>query len=136
MKIPFTTGQPALLVSNASYSNPLPPEQSLFYILICSDDEIRGSLQPVGIAAQHWSPKKTAEDSARTQRYIADTIAHFEGIVAAKEEHLAIKDQQLAEKDHEIMRLTEANEKLSSLKNNPRGYLERRLRAASRGLRR
>jgi 2-polyprenyl-3-methyl-5-hydroxy-6-metoxy-1,4-benzoquinol methylase len=98
---------------------PIPRKRVLFFLLVCSDQPINIGLEPVMVTEQHWSAKELMESSDNTEKYIKDTIVHFEGIIVEKDQHLELKDQHLQLKDQQIAALSNAVAELST----PKGHL-------------
>jgi ubiquinone/menaquinone biosynthesis C-methylase UbiE len=69
--------------------SPLKPEQVLFFLLLCSNEPIKNSIKSVGVLAEHWSSKNVIAHNKKVEKYIKNTIKHFEGILIAKDKQIS-----------------------------------------------
>lgn len=77
---------------------PVKLDKVLYFYFLCSNRAIKEKLEPIGAISEHWSTRGMLEHNAKMDKYIKDTIKHYEKIFKAKDKELAGLRQELADK--------------------------------------
>lgn len=106
---------------------PVKSDKAIYFYMLCANRKITEAVEPLGAISEHWSERKTLEHNAEIDKYIRDTIKHYEDILAAKDklflEHYA-KHEEL-QKAHDTLRSEHA-----AVKNSRSWRAIQRMRAA------
>ena len=67
---------------------PVEPKQAIYFLILCSNSKISDHLPPVGAISERWTTKAMLEHNTKMEKYIKDTMAHYEGILEKKDEEI------------------------------------------------
>jgi ubiquinone/menaquinone biosynthesis C-methylase UbiE len=103
---------------------PINTDQALYFMAICSNQPIKTSVETLGVVSEHWSGKTISRQNQELQDYIKSTIAHYEGILKAKDEQILTQNAKIEELNKYIDNM--ASQKIIRMGSNVKSKLRRK----------
>lgn len=97
---------------------PVSPKKAIYFYMLLSNRKITESIEPLGAISEHWSDRDMLTHNQDVDQYIRKTMAHYEGILAEKEEQISGHLKQISKLSKELERIkgSFAHKTLSKLK--------------------
>ena len=77
---------------------PVSPEKAIYFFMLCSAQEIKQSVVPLGAISEHWSQRQISEQAANTQKHVDE----LEAKVHAQEVLISQKEDQIGHLQREL----------------------------------
>lgn len=81
---------------------PVKTDKAIYFYMLCSNRQIKEIVEPLGAISQHWSERQGLEHNAEIDKYIKDTINHYEGILSEKDKQIARHIEQVQALNNEL----------------------------------
>lgn len=67
---------------------PVNANKAIYFYMLCSNRDIKENIEPLAAISEHWSERSILEHNKEMDKYIKDTIGHFEGILLEKDKQI------------------------------------------------